>query len=169
VGEDVVASHLPQVVVAVRTLQQGRTDLVEREPDRALRARETAGPRGRFISSIGHSITRPVIRWISTLCRSSRNREYVVSTWERPGKVPLGEARSTFPKYASASGGSSSHCGRPNQARICSKCPTVPADRAVRQPCRDPRQHEPRQSVSNCSSSSAVAGGRTLENSRMAH
>jgi hypothetical protein len=43
VGEAVVASHLPQVVVAVRPLQQGRTDLLEGEPDPALPARETAG------------------------------------------------------------------------------------------------------------------------------
>lgn len=38
VGEDVVAGHFPQVVVAVRPLQQRRSGLVEVEPDRALSA-----------------------------------------------------------------------------------------------------------------------------------
>lgn len=48
-------------------------------PDGGIRSAASFAPRGRFISSIGHSITRPVVRWISALCRSSRNRKYVVS------------------------------------------------------------------------------------------
>lgn len=43
VGEDVVAGHLPQVVVGVRPFQQGRADSVEVEPDRAFPSREAAG------------------------------------------------------------------------------------------------------------------------------
>ena len=42
-----------------------------------IRSLASLAPRGRFISSIGHSTTRPVIWWISTLCRSSRNTKYV--------------------------------------------------------------------------------------------
>lgn len=83
-----------------------------------IRKAASLEPRGRFISSIGHSTTRPVIRWISTLCRSSRNRKYVVSACVRASRVPLGELRSTFPKYTSASAGSISPSGRPNQDRI---------------------------------------------------
>lgn len=48
-------------------------------PDGGIRSAASFEPRGRFISSMGHSITRPVIRWISTLCRSSKTRKYVVS------------------------------------------------------------------------------------------
>ncbi|MBP8532292.1 hypothetical protein [Streptomyces sp. MK37H] len=42
-----------------------------------------------------------------------------LGAWARAGRVPLGEPRSTFPKYkyTSASAGSISHSGRPNQAR----------------------------------------------------
>jgi hypothetical protein len=43
----------------------------------------------------------------------------------------------------SASGGSISHSGGPNHARICSRVPDVPADRAVRQPRRGPLEDEP--------------------------
>lgn len=54
-----------------------------------------------------------------------------------PQPVPLGEARSTFPKYASASGGSISHSGRPNQDRICSRA------RRRRGSCRPPAPPRP--------------------------
>lgn len=43
-------------------------------------------PRGLFISSIGHSMTLPVTRCGSTLCRSSRNMKYVLSAWNRAGR-----------------------------------------------------------------------------------
>lgn len=43
VGEDVIAGHFPQVVVAVRPFQQGRAASVEVEPDRAV-----LGPRPGF-------------------------------------------------------------------------------------------------------------------------
>ncbi|MFI2765031.1 hypothetical protein ACH5A3_40395 [Streptomyces echinatus] len=43
VGEDIVAGHFLQMVVAVRPVQQGRADSVEVEPDRALSSREAAG------------------------------------------------------------------------------------------------------------------------------
>jgi hypothetical protein len=89
----------------------------------------------------------PVIRRSSTLGRSSKNMTYVVSACDRPSRVPLGELPSTFPKYASASAGSMSHSGRPNQVLIWSKCPDVPTEGAVRQPCRGPHQEEPGQHV----------------------
>ncbi|MGW3953007.1 hypothetical protein ACWEKM_19280 [Streptomyces sp. NPDC004752] len=41
--------------------------------------------------------------------------KYVLSACDRPSRVPLGECRSTFPKYTSASAGSMSHKGQPNQ------------------------------------------------------
>src|SRR5258708_22166540 len=40
-----------------------------------IRSDSRPAPRGRFISSTGHSATRPVSWWISTLCRISRNRK----------------------------------------------------------------------------------------------
>lgn len=43
VSEHIVAGHCPQVVVAVRPLQQCRADPVEIEPDRALLPRQAAG------------------------------------------------------------------------------------------------------------------------------
>ena len=55
--------------------------------------------------------------------------------------------RSTCPKYASASAGSISHSGRPNQAPHLLQVPDIAADRAVRQPGRGPREHEPGQHV----------------------
>ncbi|MFF3277504.1 hypothetical protein ACFYWU_42310 [Streptomyces chrestomyceticus] len=39
----------------------------------------------------------------------------MVRAWDRASRVPLGEFRSTFPKYASASAGSMPHSGWPNQ------------------------------------------------------
>jgi hypothetical protein len=63
-----------------------------------MRSAASFEPRGRFISSIGHSTTRPVSWWISTLCRSSRNWKYVVSACARASRVPFAEARSTVPK-----------------------------------------------------------------------
>ncbi len=65
--------------------------------------RRPARPPGRFISSTGHSATRPVIWWIATLYRSSRNTKYVLSACERASRVPFAASRSTWPKYASAS------------------------------------------------------------------
>ncbi|WP_234363661.1 hypothetical protein [Streptomyces sp. TN58] len=44
--------------------------------------------------------------------------KYVLSACDRPRRVPLGACRSAFPKYASASAGSMSHSGRPNQDLI---------------------------------------------------
>ncbi|MFF0451210.1 hypothetical protein ACFYT4_33355 [Streptomyces sp. NPDC004609] len=77
------------------------------------------------------------------MCRSSKNRKYVVSACARASRVPLGEPRSTFPKYPSASAGSISHSGRPNQARIWFQVPDVSSDGAVRRPRRSPRENEP--------------------------
>ncbi|WP_279631135.1 hypothetical protein [Streptomyces lydicus] len=42
----------------------------------------------------------------------------MLNAFDRPSRVPLGESRSTFPKYMSASAGSMSHKGRPNQVLI---------------------------------------------------
>ncbi|MFJ3895482.1 hypothetical protein [Streptomyces sp. NPDC090083] len=49
---------------------------------------------------------------------SSRNKKYVLNACGRPRRMPLGECRSTFPTYTSASAGSMSHSGRPNQELI---------------------------------------------------
>ncbi|MFG2563209.1 hypothetical protein [Streptomyces sp. NPDC048496] len=126
-------------------------------------------PRGRFISSIGQSTTRPVIRWISTLCRSSRNAKYVVSAWDRANRVPLGDPRSTRPKYASASAGSISHSGRPNHVRICSRLPTSPRMVPSASPAEARANTNPAStSVSNASNSSVEAGGRNSRRSRTA-
>jgi hypothetical protein len=132
-----------------------------------IRSWASLAPRGRFISSIGHSTTRPVIRWSSTLCRSSRNMKYVVSACDRASRVPLGEPRSTFPKYASASAGSISHNGRPNHVLICSRWPTSPRMVPSASPAEARARTNPDStSVSNRSSSSADAGAQCSRRSR---
>ena len=135
--------------------------------DGGIRSRACCRPRGRFTSSIGHSTTRPVIWWISTLCRSSRNRKYVFSACARDSRVPLAAPRSTLPKYSSASAGSMSHSGRPNQARTCSRWITseliVPsASPAAARASTNPAST----SVSNASSSSGPATARASRRSR---
>ena len=91
-----------------------------------------------------------------------------MSAWARDSRVPLAVSRSTLPKYASASGGSMSHNGRPNQARTCSRCRTseeiVPSDspaaaRASTKPAST--------SVSSAARSSAVTGARATRRSRI--
>ena len=57
-----------------------------------------ADTRGRFISSSGHSITRPVKLCSSILCRSSRNWKYTAITAARPARVDGLASRSTLPK-----------------------------------------------------------------------
>ncbi|MFD9394000.1 hypothetical protein ACFWBB_25660 [Streptomyces sp. NPDC060000] len=47
--------------------------------------------------------------------------KYVFNAFDRTSRVPLGECRSTLPKYTSASAGSMSHMGRPNQVLIWSR------------------------------------------------
>ncbi|MFL4910484.1 hypothetical protein ACJ6WF_47100 [Streptomyces sp. MMS24-I2-30] len=42
----------------------------------------------------------------------------MLNACDRPSRVPLGECRSTFPKYTAASAGSMSHQGRANQVLI---------------------------------------------------
>jgi hypothetical protein len=54
--------------------------------------------RGRFISSSGHSITRPVRLCSSILWRSSRNWKNTVSVAARPVRVDGFASRSTLPK-----------------------------------------------------------------------
>ena len=103
--------------------EQGR-DLVLRAA--GSRSRASLPPRGRFISSTGHSTTRPVIACSSALCRSSRNSKYDAQRLRFARRVPFGAPRSTRPKYASASAGSISHSGRPNHARTWSRWPTSP-------------------------------------------
>ncbi|MFF4753327.1 hypothetical protein ACWD5R_32835 [Streptomyces sp. NPDC002514] len=44
--------------------------------------------------------------------------KYMLNACDRPSRVPLGECRSTFPKYTAASAGSMSHQGRANQVLI---------------------------------------------------
>jgi hypothetical protein len=124
-------------------------------------------PRGRFISSIGHCTTRPVIWWISTLCRGSRNKKKVFSACARDSRVPLAVSRNTFPKYTSASGGSSSHNARPNHARTCSRCTTSEAIVESAKPAAARARTNPAStSVSNAARSSGVAGARATRGSR---
>jgi len=66
--------------------------------------------------------TTPDIRLIVALAAVHAARPKMIRTMQLDGRVPLGEPRSTFPKYPSASVGSISHSGRPNQARIWSRC-----------------------------------------------
>jgi hypothetical protein len=125
-----------------------------RVSDRCLRA-ETED----LIPSIGHSTTRPVIRCSSTLCLDSRNVKYAVSACDRASRVPLGEFRSTFPKDVSASAGSTSHSGRPNHVRTCSRWPTSPRMVPSVSPADARASTNPASaSVSNGSSSSAETG-----------
>src|SRR5664280_1446604 len=134
-----------------------------------IRSLACCRPRGRLISSIGHSTTRPVIWWISTLCRSSRNRKWVFSACARDSRVPLAAARSTSPKYRSASGDSISHNGRPSQARTCSRCITSAATVPSASPAAARASTNPAStSVSSATRSAAVTGARATRRSRTA-
>jgi len=90
-----------------------------------------------------------------------------LSAWARDSRVPLAVSRSTLPKYSSASGGSMSHSGRPNQARTCSRWITseltVPSDSpAAARASTNPAST----SVSNAASSSGPATARASRRSR---
>ncbi len=63
-----------------------------------------------------------------------------------PSWVPLGDARNTFPKYASASGGSISHSGGRTRTHLL-QAADIPAGHAVPPAPPRPRQDQPRQHV----------------------
>jgi hypothetical protein len=91
----------------------------------------------------------------------------VVRAWDRARRVPLGEPRSILPKSASASFGSISHSGRPNQVRTCSRFPTSPRMVLSARPADARASTNPANtSVSNRVSSSNEAGARSSRGSR---
>jgi hypothetical protein len=81
----------------------------------------------------------------------------------------LAASRSTVPKYPSASRGSISHNGRPNQARTCPTCITSEATVPSASPAAERASTNPaRTSVSSATRSSGVTGARTSRRSRTA-
>ena len=72
--------------------------------------------------------------------------EIVLSACDRASRSRLAASRSTLPKYASASAGSISHNGLPNQPAAAPD-EHVRADRVIRQASRRPGQHEPGQHI----------------------
>src|SRR5664280_1358703 len=87
----------------------------------------------------------------------------------RDSRVPLAAARSTSPKYRSASGDSISHNGRPSQARTCSRCITSEAIVPSASPAAARASTNPAStSVSSATRSAAVTGARATRRSRTA-
>ena len=81
--------------------------------------------------------------------------------------MPLAALRSTVPKYASASAGSISHNGRPNQTRICSRFTTSEVIVESDSPAADRARTRPAiTSVSSAASSAGPAGARASRRSR---
>ena len=123
-----------------------RLDL--RAPAAGSAAARPCGPRGRFISSIGHSTTRPVIACSSTLCRSSRNSKYTVNAARpRAAGCPLGAPPQHRPEVGVGIGRFHLPQRPAEPLPDLLQVAHVAADRAVRQPGRRPREHEPGQHV----------------------